>query len=89
MTKIEKLKNMHNVMQYMNNENAYWEWALFCPDCPEEEDFEFITENSMEEAEELFESLLDTYGECGLFEAPPEVYEFALEYHKGIKNITM
>lgn len=89
MTKIEKLKNMHNVMQYMNDENAYWDWAYLCPDCPEEDDFKFIAENAMEDAEELFESLLDTYGVCGLFEAPPEVHEFALKYHKGIKNITM
>ena len=44
--RITVLKNCHEIMRHLNNEEAYFEWIVEgVPDCPREEDFESICEN--------------------------------------------
>ena len=44
--RITVLKNCHEIMRHLNNEEAYFEWIINgVPDCAREEDFEFICEN--------------------------------------------
>lgn len=88
MNNLEKIKMMHQVMMYMNDDNAYWEWVCIVPDCPDESDFEDISNDpkEMKEAETLFKALLGEFGVSGLFDTPPEVHKFAEKYQSGIKN---
>lgn len=45
-SRINQLKAMHEVMCNANNENLYMTWiSLGVPDCPTEDDFEFIAES--------------------------------------------
>ena len=45
--RIEQLKHMHELMALANNENIYMKWiTLGVPDCPMEDDFEFIAEDN-------------------------------------------
>lgn len=44
--RITVLKNCHEIMRHLNNEEAYFEWIVWgVPDCPREEDFELICED--------------------------------------------
>lgn len=45
--RIEQLKHMHELMALANNESIYMKWiTLGVPDCPMEDDFEFIAEDN-------------------------------------------
>lgn len=47
--KIELLKAMHSVMLGTDDENCYDTWIITgVPDCPSEEDFEFIAKDKEE-----------------------------------------
>ena len=48
-TRITQLKAMHELMMCANDEEIYMSWiALGVPDCPSEDDFEYIAENDEE-----------------------------------------
>lgn len=40
--RIRQLKAMHNLMLEANDEGIYISWIYLVPDCPSEEDFEYI-----------------------------------------------
>ena len=40
--RINQLKAMHDLMCEANDENIYMTWIYLMPDCPSEEDFEYI-----------------------------------------------
>lgn len=59
--RIKQLKLMHELMRTANDEGIYETWiALGVPDEPQEDDFEFIAENSKEynECFDLFAKLV-------------------------------
>ena len=59
--RIEQLKHMHELMLLANDEEIYMTWiVLGVPDCPEEDDFEFIAEDdeSYNETVDLFCKLI-------------------------------
>jgi len=55
--RVAQLKAMHEVMKNANDENIYMSWVTYgVPDCPNEDDFEYIAEDN------------DSYNEiCDLF----------------------
>ena len=62
--RITVLKNCHEIMRHLNNEEAYFEWITDgVPDCPREEDFESICENDSFYLDclELFSKIFKTY----------------------------
>lgn len=68
--RIEILKNMHNIMMHMNNEEAYFDWVeLGVPDYPSEEDYEYIAENNddFNESFKWFVRCIGKYWEDGLY----------------------
>ena len=45
-SRVKQLKAMHEVMINANNENIYMSWiSCGVPDCPQEDDYEFIAED--------------------------------------------
>jgi len=67
--RIEILKQMHNIMLHMNNENAYYDWIqLGVPDCPSKEDYEYISDNNddFNESVEWFVRCIKVYGKDGM-----------------------
>ena len=58
--RVAQLKAMHEVMLNANNENIYMSWIITVPDCPSDDDFEFIAENdeNYNEVCDLFISLV-------------------------------
>lgn len=62
--RIRILKLMHEMMQESNDENLYLRWICFMPDCPNENDFEFIAEEDDEfnAATDLFRKLIAERG---------------------------
>lgn len=46
--RITQLKAMHNLMCEANDEDIYMTWIYRMPDCPSEEDFEYIAMNDEE-----------------------------------------
>lgn len=85
--KVRDIKLMHEVMISMNNEDAYLSWINFMPDCPSEEDFEDIANENYMEAMHVFCSILEEYGKDDLYDAPQEVFDFALKFMPTIGNI--
>ena len=62
--RITVLKNCHEIMRHLNNEEAYFEWIVEgVPDCPREEDFESICENDSFYLDclELFSKIFKAY----------------------------
>lgn len=48
-TRIAQLKAMHELMTSANDEEIYMSWiTLGVPDCPSEDDFEYIAEDDKE-----------------------------------------
>ena len=48
--RITVLKNCHEIMRHLNNEEAYFEWITDgVPDCPREEDFELLANKAMQD----------------------------------------
>lgn len=47
-SRINQLKAMHALMCEANDENIYMTWIYCMPDCPSEEDFEYIAMNDEE-----------------------------------------
>ena len=43
--RMAQLKAMHEVILNANNENIYMSWIITVPDCPQDDDFEFIAED--------------------------------------------
>jgi radical SAM superfamily enzyme len=41
----DQLKAMHEVILNANNENIYMSWIITVPDCPQDDDFEWIAED--------------------------------------------
>ena len=41
----DQLKAMHEVIRNANNENIYMSWIITVPDCPQDDDFEWIAED--------------------------------------------
>ncbi len=39
------VESMHNFIVNEGDENLYFSWILIVPDCPQEDDFEFIAED--------------------------------------------
>ena len=57
-TKINLLKQMHNFISNMGDENIYSSWtAFYVPDQPCEEDFEFIVDDA-----EFWDSTCTAFG---------------------------
>ena len=45
--RVAQLKAMHEVMVNANNENIYMSWVTCgVPDCPQDDDYEFIAEDN-------------------------------------------
>ena len=59
-TRKAQLKAMHEVIKEANNENIYMSWIIIVPDCPQDDDFEFIAEDddSYNEVVDLFIKLV-------------------------------
>lgn len=60
-SRIEQLKTMHNMMTLSNNEELYYRWVVLgVPDCPSEDDYEFIAkdEDSYNESFDFFIKLI-------------------------------
>ena len=60
-TRIRQLKAMHELMMCANDEEIYMTWATYgVPDCPDENDYEFIAEDKVafDECFELFCTLI-------------------------------
>lgn len=55
--RIRQLKAMHELMCEANDENIYMSWIYLVPDCPSEEDFEYIAIND-EEYNECFDKFV-------------------------------
>lgn len=87
--RIKTLKLMHETMQCMNNEEAYYSWIYTMPDCPTEDDFEFIAgdDENYDDTIRTFTRIFNNYSKSGLYQAPPEVFTFAQQYNPNIKNI--
>ena len=66
---VERLKSMHTVIRFCNDEDAYCSWISLIPDEPDEDDFEFIAgdEEEMKDACSLFRRLIKTCGQDGFF----------------------
>lgn len=67
--RIELLKAMHEIVLHMNHEGAYMKWIYIVPDCPEEDDFEFIaeTENLFKDAVECFKDTMKIFLKHGIY----------------------
>ena len=68
----ENLKAMHTIVQSLNNENAYYTyWIENFPDCPQEDDFEFMSEEEekdlYKETVECFLYLMKRFAKDGLY----------------------
>lgn len=66
----EVLRSMHHLISELNNENAYLEWiSVAVPDCPSDDDYEFIAEDEdcFVEAINAFKYIWDKYISDGLF----------------------
>ena len=64
-SRIAQLKAMHEVMINANDESIYVSWiSCGVPDCPQEDDFEFIAEDNEEynEVVDLFVELIQRKG---------------------------
>ena len=64
-SRIKQLKAMHEVMINANDENIYMSWiSCGVPDCPREDDYEFIAEDNEEynEVIDLFVELVQRKG---------------------------
>lgn len=64
-TRVTQLKAMHELMMSANDEEIYMSWStLGVPDCPSENDFEFIAENdeAYNECFDLFIGLIANEG---------------------------
>ena len=60
-SRMSQLKEMHEVMINSNNENIYMTWiSCGVPDCPMEDDYEFIAEDddNYNEVVDLFVELI-------------------------------
>lgn len=55
--RVALLKKLHDIMLNMSDENAYFDWIIYMPDEPTEEDFEDIAESRdyLEYLEEFIE----------------------------------
>lgn len=85
---VKNLKLMHEVMRHMNDENAYCKWICYMPDEPMEEDFIGIVEDDeFQEMFSIFRKILSKYADGGLYNAPEEVYRFAVKIKPGIENL--
>ena len=63
--RIKQLMTMHLFMLNANDESIYLSWvALGVPDCPSEDDYEFIAENdeTYKECCDLFRELVNMKG---------------------------
>lgn len=63
--RIEQLKHMHELMTLSNDEGIYMTWIMCgVPDCPMEDDFEFIAEDDerYNETVDLFCKLINNKG---------------------------
>lgn len=61
MTRIQRLKKMHEIVKNLNNENYYYnDWIAVFPDEPDETDFEFAAfdEDSYNEVLETFVKII-------------------------------
>lgn len=68
--RVRVLKDMHNMMIHMNNEDAYMDWiVLGMPDCPSEWDFVEVAQSNeqFEEITEWFSKVLSNYIEDGFY----------------------
>ena len=64
-TRITQLKAMHELMMSANDEELYMTWIILgVPDCPSEDDFEYIAEDneSYNECFDLFAGLIADKG---------------------------
>lgn len=77
---------MHNVLRYMNDENAYMRWIYLFPDDADELEVpDFVeTEEEYMEFVNLFKKLYKTYHDDGLFRAPIAYLEYAHEWDKKL-----
>ena len=72
MDRYNNLKAMHTIVCSLNNENAYYNhWIYNVPDCPQEDDFEFMAEEDEKElyndTVECFLRLMKRYTKDGLY----------------------
>ena len=77
---VTELKLMHEIMQSMNNEDAYYSWIMTgVPDGATEEDFIDIASDPDEFADckNLFDSLFTEYAPDGLFKPSSDEIAFA------------
>lgn len=67
--RIDFLKSLHLIMMHMNNEGAYLEWIeVGVPDCPNEDDYEYIAQDdvSFNDCINEFERITQEYISDGL-----------------------
>lgn len=87
--RINELKLMHETMQSMNDTEAYYSWIYTMPDCPTEDDFEFIARDkeSYEDTVNAFKRIMNNFAHNGLYQATPEVFAFARQFQPQIINL--
>lgn len=63
-SRVAQLKAMHQLMLEANDESIYMTWICHVPDCPDEEDFEYIAMDDEEynECFDLFVKLIAKNG---------------------------
>ena len=77
---VAELKLMHEIMQSMNDEDAYYSWVMTgVPDGATEEDFIDIASNSDDFADckDLFDKLFKRYSKDGLYKPSAEEINYA------------
>ena len=69
MKKYEVLKGMNNIMQAMNDEDAYMEWIVIIPDGATDADIQECAEDEeiFNNAVNAFTRIFRTYSKYGLF----------------------
>ena len=68
--RVKVLKSMHCIMEFMNDERAYYNWVVEgVPDCPSEEDYISMAEDDemFNDSVVWFEKVLHYYIEGGIY----------------------
>lgn len=85
--RLNNVKMMHEVMQSMNNEDAYCSWIYTMPDCPDESDFEWFAEDGDEYKYlvDTFNRIYNKYKKDGLYKPSEKALDFLK--HSGYSDI--
>ena len=83
-TDLAVIELAHKVMLSLNNEEAYMAWIYTVPDCPTEDDFEYIAKDKelMNDACSAFDRIYKRYRKDGLYTDNQAIIDFCHMYDK-------